>query len=226
MIRVHVICEGQTEEAFVHELLVPWFNEYEIKLTPRLIGKPGHKGGRVNCARLFEDVQLLLNDKSAYCTTLIDYYGMENDVPGKVEADRLPTPAAKAACLTTAIRSSLQRELGEKYAAAMQRFIPYVQLHEFEALLFSDPERLARGIFRNDLADRFQTIRNAFATPENINDSPLTAPAKRISRLVPDYEKPLYGSLAALEIGLEAMRRECALFRDWMDGLAALPPLN
>ncbi|MBF0163222.1 MAG: DUF4276 family protein [Magnetococcales bacterium] len=226
MIRVHVICEGQTEEMFVHELLAPWFAKHEIFLTPRLLGRPGHKGGKVSRDRLFDDVRLLLlNDPGAYCTTLIDYYGMENDIPGKSEADRLPTPAAKAVYLTEAIRSSLQEALGERGAKVEERFIPYVQLHEFEALLFSDPAKLAMGIGREDLIDPFRTIRDDFASPEEINNSHLTAPGKRIKALIPTYEKPLYGALAALEIGLETMRRECALFREWMDRLAGLQPL-
>ncbi|MEO5346215.1 MAG: DUF4276 family protein [Magnetococcus sp. YQC-9] len=227
MIRVHVICEGQTEEMFVQKLLAPWFTQREIFLTARLLGKSGHKGGKVCRERLFKDARLLLlEDSSSYCTTLIDYYGMKSDVPGKIEADQLPTPAAKAACLIAAISASLQEELGERQATAMRRFIPYVQLHEFEALLFSDPKGLTKGIYQDHLVDDFITIRKGFDTPENINNSIHTAPGKRIEALFPLYEKPNDSISAALEIGLEAMRRECALFRGWMDRLAGLQPLK
>jgi hypothetical protein len=45
MIRVHIICEGQTEESFVSDVLVPHFSQKGIALYPSLIGKPGHKQG-------------------------------------------------------------------------------------------------------------------------------------------------------------------------------------
>lgn len=85
-------------------------------------------------------------------------------------------------------------------------------MHEFEALLFSDCAAFGRGIGRPDLGGDFQEIRDAFENPEEIDDSPQTAPSKRVERLVRGYEKPLLGTLAALEIGLATMRRECPHF--------------
>lgn len=96
------------------------------------------------------------------------------------------------------------------------RFIPFVMMHEFEGLLFSDCERFSRGIGRPDLAEALQAVRDEFASPEEINDSPITAPSKRLEQLVLDYEKPLLGTLAVLEIGLDAIRRECPHFREWL----------
>lgn len=96
-------------------------------------------------------------------------------------------------------------------------------MHEFEGMLFSDCRRFAGGIGRPDLAAALQGIRDQFASPEEVNDSPETAPSKRILQLIPGYEKPLLGTLAALEIGLPAIRRECPHFRGWLDRLASLP---
>ena len=103
------------------------------------------------------------------------------------------------------------------------RFVPYVMMHEFEALLFSDCAAFGRGIGRPDLDSAFQEIRDAFGNPEEIDDSPETAPSKRVERLVRGYEKPLLGTLAALEIGLATMRRECPHFGSWLDRLKQLP---
>ena len=102
-----------------------------------------------------------------------------------------------------------------------RRFVPYVAMHEFEALLFSDCDRFGKAIDRPQLAARFQRIRNAFPTPEEIDDSPKTAPSKRVQALSPGYRKPLMGTLAALEIGLCRMRRECPHFADWLARLEA-----
>ena len=104
--------------------------------------------------------------------------------------------------------------MGARFDAG--RFVPYVMMHEFEALLFSDCEGFARGIDRPEAAVSLQAIRDGFASPEEIDDSPETAPSKRVESLVSGYQKPLMGALAALEIGLGAMRRECPHFGAWL----------
>ena len=218
MSRVHVICEGQTEEMFVNEVLVESFTAQGIYLQPSLIGKPGHKGGNVRFERLLTDVRVrLLGDSTAYCTTFFDFYGLPPDFPGKQEAIRYTDNADKARCIREAMSARLQEVLGSE---AMRRFIPYVQMYEFEGLLFSDTNGLAQGINQPALAEGLQAIRAAFASPEMINDSPETAPSKRLLAMFDEYDKPLHGSLAALEIGLGSIRRECPLFNAWLDDIA------
>ena len=99
------------------------------------------------------------------------------------------------------------------------RFIPFVVMHEFEGLLFSDCTAFASAIGKPGLAASFQGIRDEFTTPEEINDSPITAPSKRVEELVKEYQKPLLGTLAALEIGLDAIRAACPHFHGWISGL-------
>jgi len=96
-------------------------------------------------------------------------------------------------------------------------------MHEFEALLFSDCQGFGLGIGRLDLIPAFEETRGAFGSPEEIDDSPVTSPSKRVEALVEGYEKPLLGTLAALEIGLEAMRTECPHFRTWLERLERWP---
>lgn len=97
-----------------------------------------------------------------------------------------------------------------------QRFVPFVLMHEFEALLFSDCDRFANAIGQGDVADILQAVRAQFATPEEIDDSPETAPSKRIKEIVPGYDKPFMGNLAILEIGLATIRSECRHFDEWL----------
>ena len=105
-----------------------------------------------------------------------------------------------------------------------RRFVPYVMMHEFEALLFSDCDAFARGIGLPVLAPQFRKIRDAFESPEEIDDSPRTAPSKRVEALVPGYEKPFMGTMAVLEISLDTIRSECPSFRAWMERLEGLCP--
>lgn len=103
-----------------------------------------------------------------------------------------------------------------------RRFVPFVVVHEFEALLFSDCAAFSRAIYRPDLKAAFTAIRNKFGTPEDINDSPVTAPSKRVEALVPGYQKPFFGALAIIEIGLPQIRSECPHFDRWLRRLEAL----
>ena len=147
---------------------------------------------------------------------MVDYYGLPTTWPGRAAAPALPFPD-RAGSVERGILDDVSGELGDGFDR--RRFIPYVVMHEFEGLLFSDPEGFGRGIAKGDLSPQFKAIRDEFETPEHINDSPDTAPSKRVVGLFPGYQKPLLGILAASEIGLDAIRRECAQFSDWIERL-------
>ena len=220
MIRVHVICEGQTEEMFVNELLAPSLRPQKIELVPALLGKPGHKGGNIKIERVVKDVQLrLVNDPSSYCTLLIDFYGISTKFPGYVEASRMTQHTTKSEILIRGMSAAIEAEVGPN---AVRRFIPYVQMYEFEGLLFSEPNSFASAIGRSDLSDAFAKIRSGFRSPEEINDSSTTAPSKRIAELFSGFEKPIHGTFGAIEIGLEKIRQECPLFSGWLATIESL----
>lgn len=220
MIRVRVVCEGQTEVKFINDVLRDSFSRQNIHLFASLLGKPGHKGGNVKFARLLMDVGAQLRqDKIAYCTTFFDFYSLPAEFPGKREAQAKTTSKEKAECVLQAMTAALRKELGDN---ALRRFVPYIQMHEFEGLLFSAPAALAKVINKHPLRQQLEKIRNAFDTPEDINDGPQTAPSKRIGALFKEYDKPLHGSLAAKEIGLENIRIQCPLFAGWLKRIERL----
>jgi Domain of unknown function (DUF4276) len=217
MKRVHIICEGQTEETFVNEILRPHLLAFDVLPVAALVGKPGHKGGAVNTARMTHDITLRLKqDTQAWCTTFFDYYGLDSDFVGRKEAELSRKFDDKAKVIESALKAYVLAQTDENM---IRRFFPYIQMYEFEGLLFSDPAKLASGLYARHLEDDFAVIRGGFTTPEEINDSPETAPSKRLLGLMPIYEKPLYGSLAAIEIGLGVLRRECRRFNAWVERL-------
>ena len=166
----------------------------------------------------------LRQDPHCLATTMVDYYALpqsgEKAWPGRREAARLPFPR-KAVTVQAALLADIGAALGSSFNPA--RFAPYVMMHEFEGLLFSDCDGFSRGIGRPELAPALRAIRDQFGSPEEINDSPTTCPSRRVADLVPGYEKPLLGTLAVLEIGLPAIRAECPLFRAWLERLEAWP---
>ncbi len=225
MTRLLVHVEGQTEEQFVNELLLPHLRDYGYSsVSARLVGNARQRGRRGRVKPWPEVRKAIVNhlkqDRGIIAATMVDYYGLPRigpkAWPGREEASGVALPA-KADMVEKAIVEDVVRTMGIGFDSS--RFIPFVTMHEFEALLFSDCERLAVGMDRPDLGNAFRKIRDAFATPEEIDDSPATAPSKRILTLVPGYQKPLMGTLAALEIGLAAMRAECPHFDTWLKRL-------
>jgi len=218
--RVYVVVEGQTEDSFVSKVLAPTLWPCQVYLNPIILGPPGHKGGNPKYDRVKKDVvNQLKQDRTAYCSTMLDFCGLGSDFPG------MPLPASlqnpdKVLRIERAIKEDIVAELPDLRPDI--RFLPYLQLHEYEGLLFSDPVAFATGIEQVHLTQQFQIIRSRFGTPEDINDDPNTAPSKRVLRAYPAYRKPLDGTLAAQAVGIERMRQECPHFREWLEQLQAL----
>lgn len=219
MKRVRVIVEGPTEESFVKGPLYSALVPFDVFVSPIIIGVPGRKGGNVTYDRVKGDIlRSLKQDATAYCSTLFDLYGLGKGFPdiGSLTLDG----SSRADHLQRALLNDLNTEIPQHRPDI--RFIPYIQVYEFESLLFSDTACLARGMFREDLKPKLEAIRNSFSTPEDINNSPQTAPSKRILGLNPAYNKVISGVLAAEEIGIDVIKAECPRFRLWFEALAAL----
>ena len=165
----------------------------------------------------------LREDQANIATTMVDYYGMPTvgrmAWPGRSQATELGF-RHKARTIEDSLSADIRQTMGPGFDA--RRFIAYVMMHEFEAMLFSDCESFGEGIGRPELAPRFQEIRGQFASPEEIDDSPDTAPSRRVVDLVPRYQKPLMGKLAVLKIGLDSIRTECPNFRAWIERLESI----
>lgn len=205
---------------FVSSVLAEALWADEVYLTPILLGVPGHKGGRPSYARVRKDVLLhLKQDKAARCSTMLDFYGLGPGFPGAPVPPGLPS-IHKATRIERAMKADIC-ELVPDLRPDL-RFVPYIQLHEYEGLLFSDPRLFADAINQPNLAEAFQRVRDGFPTPEDIDDDPITAPSKRVLHLFGPYRKVLDGTIAARRIGIEAMRRECPHFHDWLARLSAL----
>ena len=116
--------------------------------------------------------------------------------------------------------------MGSSYNPA--QFIPYVQLHEFEALVFSDPRAMADRLaaVKQTSPDRlfgvFSSIVEEAGGPEDINDHHHTCPSKRIMGIVAGYGKPLHGPLITQQIGLDVLRAKCPHFGAWLTKLESL----
>jgi hypothetical protein len=220
MKRVLILVEGQTEETFVRDVLAPHLLGWNVALTPKIlvtkrVKSGGHfKGGVTSYAQVKGDVQRLLADTHAErVTTMLDYYGLPEDFPGL--ADRPPGNCYQR---VEHVERAFHADI------AHRRFLPYLALHEFEALLFTAPARcsLAFGDSPELAVMTLEAIRVLFNSPEEINEGRTTAPSKRILQVFPGYQKTLHGPLATQELGLTSMRAACPHFNQWVSALEAL----
>jgi Domain of unknown function (DUF4276) len=133
--RIKIIVEGQTEESFIEKVLAPALWHREIYLTPIILGVPGHKGGNVNYARVKKDILLhLRQDPAAYCSTMLDLYGLGGGFPG-VPPPPNQTGHQKARIREQAIYQDIVASAPGTRADV--RFYSYLQVHEYEGLLFA-----------------------------------------------------------------------------------------
>lgn len=213
MKRLIVIGEGPTEKEFCRDMLAPHFLKMGIIVAAPTIKHS--RGGIVPWHILKNQVEKHLQEKDAVVTTFIDYYGIkdEHGFPGWDAANKAVHNIDKVHILEQAMFEDLPDE-------CRYRFIPHLQLHEFESLLFSDVDVFAQNFEDNemDLA-KLKNIVAEFPNPEDINNSPKTAPSKRIENVVEGYRKVLFGNCLAMDIGLDKMRRKCPHFNEWISNL-------
>lgn len=217
--RVNIIVEGQTEETFVRDVLCEPLAIQQVFVTAHCVetGRRAahiYRGGMTSYAKARRDIiRWLKQERQAYVTTMFDLYRLPQDFPGMLAAQAIRDPYARIAML--------EEKLADDIGVA--HFIPYLQLHEFEGLLFSDVEAIddVLGLAKSQL-QVLQAIRGHFSTPELINDGETTAPAKRLKALYPGYHKTAFGPRIAARIGLATMRRECPHFDDWLLRLETL----
>ncbi len=207
------LVEGKTEQIFIQHIVYPYLTGKNIYITPIIISKPGQKGGDVKFSRVKNDIKLHLKQREdTFLTLFVDYYGIKSDWPGLKAAKKQSMPSGKAEEVNRATKDRVNKLLGD-YGSDW-RFIPYVAMHEFEALLFSGPQELADQLRvpRSDI----NKILTECGEPEKIDDSPHSAPSKRLENLSSRFKKTSTGIAIAEAIGLDKMRENCPIFNKWL----------
>ena len=219
-IRVIIICEGHTERDFCAKFLDPYFSDKGIKIESPLIKKS--KGGIVKWIGdkgLKKEISNhIKTNRSAYVSTFFDYYGL---------TDKLQLPMWNA---SKSFRNPNKRV--EKIEAGMfqdindslrYRFIPYIQIHEFEALLFSDFRAFNNKTLKTSHDSDYlkSTIEN-YDNPEMINNNRETSPSNRLKRIIPGFRKKLYAYRLVNAIGIDRIRKKCPRFDNWLGQIEEL----
>ena len=210
MTRVAISVEGPTEMEFCKKVLTPFFRNHNIEMIPVTIctskDKCGRKskGGSVNIDRIKSEVSKLLPSHD-YVTTFYDFYGFSKRPTDDID--------------------KLEKTLFDLFGNA--KFIPYIQKYEFETLMFSDPEYFQSYFGDDKITTEMKKIIEKFQDDiESINDSPQTAPSKRMEALFEEigeyYDKVFYGEGIASDIGLDSIRKRAKRFDGWIEKIISL----
>ena len=209
---LNIIVEGPTERDFVTQCMLPFFADRNIH-NIRPIGietSPGNKGGDVRYKGRFKPLvrTILRGQEDMIVTSLIDFYKLRSDFPKYEEAQKTVDKIQRVSFLEQACFEDIQDE----------RFIPYIQLHEFESLLFTKWDGFADFQISEGNKRKIQKVINDFSNPEMINDRPEFSPSNRLKSLItPKYEKPFHGNYIALTNGFDAIMEKCPRFNQWVE---------
>lgn len=223
MARVHAVVEGQTEEVFVKRVLAPRLGEIDVFIDARSVETSRqrtkvYRGGVLDYRRLKGDLLRWMGEddhSDCYFTTMIDLYRLPPDFPRYEDSRRQADPYARVALLEEAFHVDLGHA----------RFIPYLQLHEFEALLLADPRAFDLEFSEHRGAiDSLVNLAGDYESPDLINEGPESAPSKRIIAKLPPYEgrKVSAGPVIAERIGLDNLRQRCRHFHEWLVRMESL----
>lgn len=231
--RLHVFAEGETERYFFMEAIAPRLAEFgvygekPVLVAHALRGGTPHRGGGGRYKPMRDDIRRrLMQDANPRVrfTTMIDLYAIASDFPGLREHRDAP-PHERI--------ERMEREFADDVGDP--RFIPHIELHEFEIAILSDPACLAGLGPARSLEARIQRLRRAVEstasaspngkpTPELVDDGPDTAPSKRIAAEFPAYAaaKGAFAAELAASVGLPVIRSQCPHFDAWISTLERL----
>lgn len=216
---VVVIVEGPTEQRFVKELIAPGLAEQNVFITPIILDKPGEKGGDVKFARARKDIEKHLKQRrDTWVTLMVDYYGIKSDWPGYAESKQETLHTRKAEVMNAATAAEVEKLFPDH--DPVRRFIPYVSMHEIEALYFSVPKVVAEKL--GVKPKQIEAIVRECGEPEKINDNSQTAPSKRLEHLSDSFKKTSTGLAIARAVGVARMRDKCPIFDAWLSQLETL----
>ncbi len=215
MKNVYIYCEGPTEEAFINEVLAPYFWNIDIFVIPIICTtswnrNKKYRGGVSKYTKIKNELIMLCKQHpNEYVTTMFDYYAMPSDTPN-ISDDTLDIYQR-----IENIENAVDNDI------SMPNCHINLVIHEFEGLLFSNPRSFSK-ITDDFIVESIQQIRDEVSTPEHINNSYETAPSRRIKELIPNYSKIRNGVLLAKDMGIDVIMKECKHFAEWIEKIKTL----
>lgn len=217
MKRLVIIVEGETEEAFVHQVLAPYFCNLGFCNYVQCFKLKHSHGGIAKYSHLKQDILKVIYETDAEISTMIDYYRLPSDFPGFARSQSISDKRHRIRLLERKIKEDIESSQGRPFG----NLHPYIQLHEFETLIFSSTKGVEEMFEPREYhRKQFEAVINEFSNPEDINNGPDTAPSMRLKHLIEGYDKVLFGVELTKSIGMKTLLAKCPHFREWVEELS------
>ncbi|WP_321294876.1 DUF4276 family protein [Marinifilum fragile] len=208
MNRIVFIVEGDTEILLVDKVIMPHIYDlgYQIAYNCQTITtnrKQHKKGGVGSYGKFKNEIQNTLSQGDVLVTTLIDFFKLPTDFP------QFTDDSSRIQQIETAIHQDFDSN---------PNLLPYIQRHEVEALMYSSMEGFELVMDEDEQLKKVQQIIDQYPNPEDINNSPATAPSKRLQKIY-DYDKTGDGEMIFEMVGIEAMLEKCPRFANWINSI-------
>ena len=210
MPRLVFIVEGDAEQHFINSHLVDYLSQKHLGVwmhaqkitTNRQLNK---KGGNVSYALFQNELKRTAAQGNVLITTMLDFFRLPNDFPG------FSTDVRTIDSIENCIRTDCSAII------APQFFFPYIQKHEFEALLFANPNGFSTILDDREM-ERVKKIVEDCGSPEEIDGGPETAPSKRLASIF-DYRKVADSLSVMSDVSIDQLRNSCPRFEEWVGRL-------
>ena len=214
MKRLEIVVEGQSEREFVQNVLAPYLQKRGVIESYNVVSivvrtNSNSRGGMTKYSHLRRDIMNCLKSKNdeLVVSMMVDYFRMPSNLRETLGIATNDNHIKDAENIEQAILD----DIGDS------RFIPYVQLHEFEALLFAAKEGFTYCYGDDPRCMDLFTIVDRYDNPEEINSSPDGAPSKRMLAIIPEYDKVMDGNTIIMQNGMESILRRCPRFHNWVE---------
>lgn len=216
MKRLVIIVEGDAEEGFVNNILSAHFTSLGLYNSIQCFKIKKSNGGISKYSDVKKDIINTLYENDVIVSTMLDFYRLPSSFPGKQDSSTFHSHLQQVEY----IEGKLKEDIESAQQCTFDNLIPYIQLHEFEALVFSSINGVD-ALFEQSEFKRKEMLQviHDFPNPEDINDQPNTAPSVRLMKLIPGYEKVLYGIEILQKHGMPTLLARCPHFRDWVTRL-------
>nr|WP_315453828.1 DUF4276 family protein [uncultured Prevotella sp.] len=216
MKRLVIIAEGETEESFVNNILCPFFCSKGIYNSIQCFKTKHSHGGMSKYSYIKKDILNIIYEKDVVVSMMIDFYRLPSDFPGFNDLKVTQTHKEQANLLETRIKKDLEDSQNQLF----DNFIPYIQLHEFEALVFASISGIDSLFERSEMDyNGLMNVIQQYPNPEDINNHPDTAPSVRLKKLISGYNKVLHGIDIINTVGMAELLEKCPRFKTWIESM-------
>ena len=216
MKRLVIIVEGETEESFVNNILCPYFCSKGLYNTIQCFKTKHSHGGISKYSYIKKDILNTIYEKDVVVSMMIDFYRLPSDFPGFNDLKATQTHQEQANLLEIRIKKDLE----DSQKKLFENFIPYIQLHEFEALVFASINGIDSLFERSEMDyNGLMNVIQQYPNPEDINNHPDTAPSVRLKKLISGYNKVLHGIDIINIVGMNELLEKCPRFKAWVESM-------